>query len=46
MIIGIVDDRWEIGALAKLAGQIAAGGIVVWSGAFIGRGYRCPAART
>ena len=35
MIVGIVDDRWEIGALAKLAGQIAAGGIVVWSGATI-----------
>src|ERR1700733_3897625 len=31
----LVDDRWEIGALAKLAGQIAAGGIVVWSGATI-----------
>jgi UDP-GlcNAc:undecaprenyl-phosphate/decaprenyl-phosphate GlcNAc-1-phosphate transferase len=36
VIIGIVDDRWEIGALPKLAGQIAAGGIVAWSGAFIG----------
>jgi UDP-GlcNAc:undecaprenyl-phosphate/decaprenyl-phosphate GlcNAc-1-phosphate transferase len=35
VIVGIVDDRWEIGALAKLAGQIAAGGIVVWSGATI-----------
>src|ERR1700733_4366496 len=31
----LVDDRWEIGALAKLAGQIAAGGIVAWSGATI-----------
>ena len=36
VIIGIVDDRWEIGALPKLAGQIAAGGIVAWSGAIIG----------
>src|ERR1700722_243693 len=35
VLIGMVDDRWEIGALAKLAGQIAAGGIVVWSGATI-----------
>jgi UDP-GlcNAc:undecaprenyl-phosphate GlcNAc-1-phosphate transferase len=35
VLVGIVDDRWEIGALAKLAGQIAAGGIVVWSGAYL-----------
>jgi UDP-GlcNAc:undecaprenyl-phosphate/decaprenyl-phosphate GlcNAc-1-phosphate transferase len=35
VIVGAVDDRWEIGALAKLAGQIAAGGIVVWSGAYL-----------
>ncbi|HEX4092543.1 MAG TPA: undecaprenyl/decaprenyl-phosphate alpha-N-acetylglucosaminyl 1-phosphate transferase [Trebonia sp.] len=35
VLIGAVDDRWEIGALAKLAGQIAAGGIVAWSGATI-----------
>ena len=35
VIIGIVDDRWELGAISKLAGQIAAGGIVVWSGAYI-----------
>jgi UDP-GlcNAc:undecaprenyl-phosphate GlcNAc-1-phosphate transferase len=33
--VGIVDDRWEIGAIPKLAGQIAAGGIVVWSGAYL-----------
>src|SRR5215469_11717606 len=31
--VGIVDDRWGLGAVSKLAGQIAAGGIVVWSGA-------------
>jgi UDP-GlcNAc:undecaprenyl-phosphate/decaprenyl-phosphate GlcNAc-1-phosphate transferase len=36
VFIGAVDDRWEIGAIPKLAGQIAAGGIVAWSGAFIG----------
>jgi UDP-GlcNAc:undecaprenyl-phosphate GlcNAc-1-phosphate transferase len=35
VIVGAVDDRWEIGALAKLAGQVAAGGIVVWSGAYL-----------
>jgi UDP-GlcNAc:undecaprenyl-phosphate GlcNAc-1-phosphate transferase len=36
VVVGIVDDRWEIGAIPKLAGQIAAGGIVAWSGAFVG----------
>jgi UDP-GlcNAc:undecaprenyl-phosphate GlcNAc-1-phosphate transferase len=36
VVIGIADDRWEIGAIPKLAGQIAAGGIVVWSGVFLG----------
>src|SRR3984957_11199439 len=33
--VGIVDDRWGLGAVSKLAGQIAAGGIVVWSGAYL-----------
>jgi UDP-GlcNAc:undecaprenyl-phosphate GlcNAc-1-phosphate transferase len=33
--VGIVDDRWGLGAISKLAGQIAAGGIVVWSGAYV-----------
>jgi UDP-GlcNAc:undecaprenyl-phosphate/decaprenyl-phosphate GlcNAc-1-phosphate transferase len=33
--IGIVDDRWGLGAISKLAGQIAAGGIVVWSGEYV-----------
>src|SRR6201996_1905760 len=33
VIVGIVDDRWGLGAISKLAGQIAAGGIIVWSGA-------------
>ena len=36
VVVGIVDDRWEIGAIPKLAAQIAAGGIVAWSGAFLG----------
>jgi UDP-GlcNAc:undecaprenyl-phosphate GlcNAc-1-phosphate transferase len=35
VIVGVVDDRWEIGAVSKLAGQIAAGGIVAWSGAYL-----------
>jgi UDP-GlcNAc:undecaprenyl-phosphate/decaprenyl-phosphate GlcNAc-1-phosphate transferase len=33
--VGIVDDRWGLGAVSKLAGQIAAGGIVAWSGAYL-----------
>ncbi|HEX9042370.1 MAG TPA: undecaprenyl/decaprenyl-phosphate alpha-N-acetylglucosaminyl 1-phosphate transferase [Trebonia sp.] len=33
--VGIIDDRWGLGAVSKLAGQIAAGGIVVWSGAYL-----------
>src|ERR1700733_7246192 len=33
--VGIVDDRWGLGAISKMAGQIAAGGIVVWSGAYV-----------
>jgi UDP-GlcNAc:undecaprenyl-phosphate/decaprenyl-phosphate GlcNAc-1-phosphate transferase len=33
VIVGIVDDRWGMGAVSKLAAQIAAGGILVWSGA-------------
>src|ERR1700753_758300 len=32
VIVGVVDDRWGLGAVPKLAAQIAAGGIVVWSG--------------
>jgi UDP-GlcNAc:undecaprenyl-phosphate GlcNAc-1-phosphate transferase len=35
VIVGIVDDRWGLGAISKMAGQIAAGGIIVWSGADI-----------
>jgi UDP-GlcNAc:undecaprenyl-phosphate/decaprenyl-phosphate GlcNAc-1-phosphate transferase len=33
--VGIVDDRWGLGAISKLAGQIAAGGILVWSGTYL-----------
>jgi UDP-GlcNAc:undecaprenyl-phosphate/decaprenyl-phosphate GlcNAc-1-phosphate transferase len=33
VIMGFVDDRWGLGALSKLAGQVAAGVILVWSGA-------------
>ncbi len=35
VVVGIVDDRWGLGAISKLAAQIAAGGIVVWSGAYV-----------
>src|SRR5262252_5798680 len=35
VLIGIVDDRWGMSAMSKLAGQIAAGGILVWSGAYL-----------
>ena len=35
VIVGIVDDRWGLGAISKMAGQIAAGGIIVWSGAYL-----------
>ena len=33
VVVGIVDDRWGLGPLSKLAGQAAAGGILVWGGA-------------
>ena len=35
VLVGMVDDRWGLGAVSKLAAQIAAGGIVVWSGAYV-----------
>ena len=35
VIVGVIDDRWGLGAISKLAGQIAAGGIVCWSGAYV-----------
>jgi UDP-GlcNAc:undecaprenyl-phosphate GlcNAc-1-phosphate transferase len=35
VLVGIVDDRWGLGAISKLAAQIAAGGILVWSGIYL-----------
>jgi UDP-N-acetylmuramyl pentapeptide phosphotransferase/UDP-N-acetylglucosamine-1-phosphate transferase len=31
-VIGFIDDRWGLSAVSKLAGQVAAAGILVWSG--------------
>src|ERR1700760_3980112 len=31
VLVGVVEDRWGLGAVSKLAAQIAAGGIIVWS---------------
>ena len=33
VVVGMIDDRWGLPAIAKLAGQIAAGAILVASGA-------------
>src|SRR5215831_3095516 len=33
VVMGFVDDRWGMGVLSKLAGQVAAGVILVWSNA-------------
>jgi UDP-GlcNAc:undecaprenyl-phosphate GlcNAc-1-phosphate transferase len=30
--VGFIDDRWGLGAIARLAAQVAAAGILVWSG--------------
>ena len=30
--IGMIDDRWGLSPISKLAGQVAAAGILVWSG--------------
>jgi UDP-GlcNAc:undecaprenyl-phosphate/decaprenyl-phosphate GlcNAc-1-phosphate transferase len=35
VIMGAVDDRFGLGVISRLAGQVAAGGIVVWSGAYL-----------
>ena len=32
VVIGFIDDRWGLGVISKLAGQVAAAGILVWSG--------------
>src|SRR6201995_334032 len=29
---GFIDDRWGLSAISKLAGQVAAAGVLVWSG--------------
>jgi UDP-GlcNAc:undecaprenyl-phosphate GlcNAc-1-phosphate transferase len=31
--VGFIDDRWGLNPVSKLAGQVAAGGVLVWSGA-------------
>jgi UDP-GlcNAc:undecaprenyl-phosphate GlcNAc-1-phosphate transferase len=36
VVVGVVDDRWGLSPISKLAGQAAAGGILVWSGAQLG----------
>ncbi len=36
VIVGVVDDRWGLSPISKLAGQAAAGGILFWSGAQLG----------
>jgi len=33
--MGFIDDRWGMSAASKLAGQVAAAGILVWSGAVL-----------
>ena len=35
VILGFIDDRWGIGVIPKLAGQVAAGVILVFSGASV-----------
>jgi UDP-GlcNAc:undecaprenyl-phosphate/decaprenyl-phosphate GlcNAc-1-phosphate transferase len=32
VVVGFVDDRWGLGAIGKLAAQVAVAGILVWSG--------------
>jgi UDP-GlcNAc:undecaprenyl-phosphate/decaprenyl-phosphate GlcNAc-1-phosphate transferase len=36
VVVGVVDDRWGLSPISKLAGQAAAGGILYWSGAQLG----------
>ncbi len=35
VLIGVIDDRWGVNAIGKLAGQVAAAGILVHSGAVL-----------
>jgi UDP-GlcNAc:undecaprenyl-phosphate/decaprenyl-phosphate GlcNAc-1-phosphate transferase len=32
VVVGFIDDRWGLSAISKLAGQVAAAGVLVWSG--------------
>ena len=32
VVVGFIDDKWGLSAISKLAGQVAAAGILVWSG--------------
>jgi UDP-GlcNAc:undecaprenyl-phosphate/decaprenyl-phosphate GlcNAc-1-phosphate transferase len=36
VLIGVVDDRWGMGPISKLAGQVAAAAILAWQGVEIG----------
>jgi UDP-GlcNAc:undecaprenyl-phosphate GlcNAc-1-phosphate transferase len=36
VVLGFVDDRWGLGAITKLAGQVVAGVLLVWSGVSVG----------
>jgi UDP-GlcNAc:undecaprenyl-phosphate/decaprenyl-phosphate GlcNAc-1-phosphate transferase len=36
VVVGVIDDRWGMNALSKLAGQVAAGAILVASGCELG----------
>jgi UDP-GlcNAc:undecaprenyl-phosphate/decaprenyl-phosphate GlcNAc-1-phosphate transferase len=36
VVVGVVDDRWGLSPISRLAGQAAAGGILVWGGAQLG----------
>ena len=36
VVVGAIDDRWGLSPISKLAGQAAAGAILVWSGAQLG----------
>src|SRR6201996_6230025 len=31
VVVGVIDDRWGLSAVSKLAAQVAAAGILVWS---------------
>jgi UDP-GlcNAc:undecaprenyl-phosphate GlcNAc-1-phosphate transferase len=35
VLIGIIDDRWGMSPVSKLAGQVAAGGVLAWSGVYL-----------